>query len=84
MQFTKGMYTPFNADGEQDQFPVAIKGIFLHEITLVLLNSVIQEVLIQTKLEGCLYICKCYDCFLRDSAVFMYCVVEASCLHGNR
>jgi len=59
----KGSYTPFNADGGQDQFTVAIKKLSLQENNPVIMKNVMQEVIIQSKLEGCQYICKCSAAF---------------------
>lgn len=64
-----GEYTPLNADGGQDCFPVVIKQLSLPANNGAFMEGIMQEVIIQSKLEACEYICKCYGYFVREPSV---------------
>jgi len=73
-----GEYTPLNADGGQDRFPVVIKQLALPANSGAFMEGIMQEVIIQSKLEACKYICKCYGLFIREGTV---CIVMERLLH---
>lgn len=73
-----GTYDPFNADGGQDHFSVVIKVLAMPVDSTAFMEGIMQEVIIQSKLEACDYICKCYGYFIRAQSV---CVVMERLKH---
>ena len=67
----KGEYTPFNSEGGQDRFPVAIKEQTIPQNNQAFLENVMQEVIIQSKLENCEHICKCFGYYINDKKVYI-------------
>ena len=66
-----GTYSPLDADGGKQDKPVAIKELRLPKDSSSFLSGVMQEVIIQTKLESCEYVCKFYGYFLKDNCVYI-------------
>jgi len=68
----KGAYTPINADGGRERFQAAIKELTLPaNNTQAFLGNVMQEVIIQSKLDSCELICKCYGYFTNENKVYI-------------
>ena len=67
----KGEYTPFNSEGGQDRFPVAIKEKTIPPNDQGFLENVMQEVIIHSKLENCEHICKCFGYFTNNKKVYI-------------
>ena len=66
-----GRYAPWNADGLQEEYAVAIKELKMPGDNQSVVNGVVQEIVLQLKLEECEYVCKCFGYFTAQNKLYI-------------